>query len=163
MKNTGCYIILVTALLLSCYSSLKVRKLNSIKEAANWNESKDACPPGYQCLLKQKAKSNTIPMQLFKINGSKNFNKLHGDVMKFDGSIAGSWHLVINQHQYALGMAQFFDHDLQLDLIGEPANKLALTDPDYRSVGIDEHLQIIAKFSYFFSHDVEVWGYGLLE
>ena len=77
--------------------------------------------------------------------------------------MAAELDLGIKQHQYALEMANFFDHDLQLDLIGEPATKLALTDPDYRAVGIDEHLQIIARFAYFFSYDVQVTGYGLLE
>ena len=98
MIKTVSSLILITALLLSCCSSLKVRKRNSVEEATNWNESKDACPPGYQCLLKEKTKSSSRPLELYKNKGSKNYNNLHGDLVNFfDDSIAGSWYLVINQ------------------------------------------------------------------
>ena len=33
----------------------------------------------------------------------------------------------------------------------------------YRAAGIDEHLQIIAKFYFYFSHDVEVTGFVFLD
>ena len=99
MIKTVCVLILITALLLSCCSSLKVRKRNSVEEATNWNESKDPCPPGYQCFLKEKTKSSARPLEIYKNKGSKNNNKLHGDLTNFfDDSIAGSWHLVINQN-----------------------------------------------------------------
>ena len=60
-------------------------------------------------------------------------------------------------------MAYFFDHDLQIDLIAQPVDAIQPNQPNYKAAGIDEHLQIIAKFSYFFSHDVEVTGYAVLD
>ena len=97
MIKTVCGLIFITALLLSCCSSLKVRKRNSVEEATNWNESRDPCPPGYQCLLKEKTKSSALPLKLYKNKGIKNFNNLHGNLVDFhDDSITGYWYMVIN-------------------------------------------------------------------
>lgn len=60
-------------------------------------------------------------------------------------------------------MAYIFDYDIQIDLIAQPVDAIYPNQPNYRAVGIDEHLQIIAKFSYFFSHDVDVTGYAVLD
>ena len=80
-----------------------------------------------------------------------------------DDSIDGHWYLDINtQNQYGFGVAQLFDHDLEIDLIAEPVYSHYL-QPMYRAAGIDEHLQIIAKFYFYFSHDVEVTGFAFLE
>ena len=57
-------------------------------------------------------------------------------------------------------MVYFSDFDLQVDLIAQP---VAAGQPNYKAVGIDEHLQVISKFSYYFSHDVEVTGYAVLD
>ena len=97
MIKTVCGLIFITALLLSCCSSLKVRKRNSVEEATNWNESRDPCPPGYQCLLKEKTKSSALPLKLYKNKGIKSFNNLHGNLVDFhDASITGYWYMVIN-------------------------------------------------------------------
>ena len=99
MIKSVCGLILITALLLSCCSSLKVRKRNSLEEATNWSESKDPCPPGYQCLLKEKTKSSARPLKIYKNKGSKNYNVLHGDLVNFSNDgIAGSWHFITNSN-----------------------------------------------------------------
>ena len=96
MIKTVSSLILITALLLSCCSSLKVRKRNNVEEATNYNESRDPCPPGYQCLLKEKTKSRAYPLKMYKNKGIKNFNILHGDLTNFSGDhVAGSWSMEI--------------------------------------------------------------------
>ena len=50
-------------------------------------------------------------------------------------------------------MAQLLNHNLQLELIGQP---LYAQQPNYAAAGIDEHLQIIVKFYFNFSHNVGI-------
>ena len=48
-------------------------------------------------------------------------------------------------------MAHLTDFDILLDLFGKPTHLLDDYDPDYRAVGIDDHFQVVAGFTYTFN------------
>ena len=117
MRKNLCYITLLTAILLSCSLSVRIRN-NNKWDVWNSDSPSNGCGYGHWCLGKEENSYNYI----LTLNGTKNGHSMEGTSTKLDGSTFGPWFLIQTSNKHVVGVVRSSDGNTQFNLIALPVN-----------------------------------------